>query len=58
MDTSKIDVKEVLNNLGLVCKDAKLSLDDHMYLQTGLKAIQEKLAELEQLKKPQDKKEE
>lgn len=45
-----MDLKEVLNNLGLLAKGSKLTLDEHGYLQQGLKEISDKLEELDKLK--------
>jgi hypothetical protein len=46
-----MDLKEVLQNLALLAKASKLTLDEHGYLQQGLKEISDKLEELAQLKK-------
>lgn len=54
MDSPKIDVKEVMENLGILCKGTKFTFEEHTYMQAGLKAIQDKLDELEKLKAPKE----
>jgi hypothetical protein len=46
-----VDLKEVLNNLNLLARGSKLTLDEHAYLQQGLKEISDKLEELAELQK-------
>lgn len=54
-EESSMDLKEVLNNLGILAKGSKLTLDEHAYLQQGLKEISDKLEELQKLKEAEKK---
>jgi len=49
-----MDINEVMQNLARVCKESKLTFDEHMYLSNGLSIIDAKLKELEELKKPKE----
>lgn len=50
----QVDIKEVMQNLSILCKGSKLTLEEHAYMQNGLKAIQAQLDELAALKAPKE----
>jgi len=49
-----MDMQEVMINLARVCKESKLTWDEHNYMSQALVEIEKRLKELDELKKPKE----